>query len=290
MQPTRGRRSMEIAGVALLLAQLIPAANADPITVPGYTVTDLGGGAGPPTFTTDSSGNGVVIASNGLTYSFQQTPNNVLSSGQLATLPLHETSWGGESNVPSFPFNAYTSGVVNSNGVVMATYNTPDVSHEYLSSIYAVQRNPDGTWGQPTLVQSSGPLFDGSSSGGSPIAYLSKSNEIVSALAPSNNLPYSVLVYNMSTNSVFSLSQLLSSTGYAAMYPRAISDSGQIVLSAIADNPAAGFPQTNILLTPDGVSSAPIEAPVPEPGAMAVMLLAAMSFAIGRVRERRRRS
>ncbi len=292
MQSPRGRRSMEIAGVALVLAQLIPAANADPITVPGYTVTDLG--IGTPTFGTDSSGNGILSAPTGQTFAFSQTPNTVLIPGQgmLANLPQLQPPpyyGGGDYGNPSNAFSYVTSALMNASGMVLATNVAGIYGHEYSTSLFEIQHNPDGTWGQPQSVYADGGQFQLQGIGPGAYGWLSKSNEVL--IQDSTN-PYGItilFVYNANTQNPTDIYSLLPPARYFQLQPIAIDDLGRIVLSAELNDPAAGYPETNLLLTPEGVSSAPVEAPVPGPGAMAVMLLAAMSFAIGRVRERRRR-
>ena len=63
MRRHRRWRRLETAVVIVTLGLVAMSAHADPITIPGYTVTDLG--AGTPTLSTDANGTGVLNAPNG---------------------------------------------------------------------------------------------------------------------------------------------------------------------------------------------------------------------------------
>ena len=71
--------------------------------------------------------------------------------------------------------------------------------------------------------------------------------------------------------------------------PVALDDGGRVLLTATEFNASSGPEQTNVLLTPDGLSAAPLQVAAPEPGTLAVGLLAIAGFAARCRRERSRR-
>jgi hypothetical protein len=134
MRRKRGYPSVSSTSVALLLLLSMPRAYADPITVPGCTVTDLG--AGRPTFSTDASGNGILIAPNGEKFAFPQTPFTNLTPGQgilanfpqLQAPPFGPDDYGHRAN----SFSYVTIATVNSSGLVVAT-NSAGIHGHYTS-------------------------------------------------------------------------------------------------------------------------------------------------------------
>jgi hypothetical protein len=274
---------------------VVSAAKGDPITIPCYTVTDLG--AGTPTFSTDASGNGVLNAPSGQTYAFPQTPNTSLTPGQgiMANFPLQDQS-PTSSNL--FDSSEVTRAIMNSNGVVAATLvsgyggiQNGDIS-EGTESEFLVQRNPNGTWGQQTLAyQSAEPTSTGPT--GFQVVGLSNTNQI---LIQNGNLSQGLsqaLVYNLNTNTLIDLASLLRSANltYYGFTSVAIDDAGRILLQAqVTLNGSDPNPFTNLLLTPDGLAAGPLEVAAPEPGTLGIMLMAVTGFAAHRFRERRRHS
>ena len=281
MQRALFRRSLSVVGLALFLAASIPPAHADPITIPGYTVTDLG--AGTPTFSTGSGGNGFMTAPGGQMYAFQQTPDTTLMPGQgiLANLPQLQQA---PTFVP-FTFSFVNSATMNASGMVLATNVEGIEGHLYNTTLFAIQHNADGTWGSAQAVYTGGGQFEMGYPGSGLSAMLSASNQVLIQDKTIENDNVNLLLYNINTHTLTNISSLLLGAGYLQFQPTAIDDLGRIVLTA-QKNTENGFPATNLLLTPDGVSSSPLEAPVPEPGALAVMLLAAVGFAVRRFRER----
>jgi len=298
---SRGRNCFHLATATILLVAATSAAHADPITSDGYTITDLGPGT--PTFSTDSNGNGIVIAPNGqVSYSFPQTPNTALTPGQgiMANFPQLPTHPGdGDYGDPAYDFNRVTSAIMNSNGLVAATNQAGVAGHLYTGSAFAIQYNADGSWGQPLFFFTSGPLMDGSGGNGNGffVVGLSKSNEILiynpfNWSVGSATTTSSAIVYSANTNTTTDLVKVLSalSGSLSNVQPLAIDDQGRIVLTAQTYNPNApessAFQQINFLLTPEGVSSDPIAMTVPEPSTLALMLLAIAGYAIRRARRR----
>lgn len=287
MGMSRGWNGSHLVVATILLSAATTAAHADPITSDGYTITDLGPGT--PTFSTDANGNGIVIAPNGsVSYSFPQTPNTVLTPGQ-----------GIMANFPQFPsgpdyahpgnqiYNELLGPIMNSSGLVAVMQLAGTRGYQYEFTEYAVQRNADGSWGQPISVYSGGYGYDvGAGLNSFSVVGLSKSNEIlIYDSRPNNGGPSQAILYNVNTQTTTDLATVLGAAGIAAgtITPLAIDDQGRILVSGLY--PYSG-PPINFLLTPDGVSSDPIEQTVPEPSTLALLLLAITSYAIHHARRR----
>ena len=270
----------------LMLGPAVSALHADPITVPGYTVTDLG--AGTPTIS-----NGLLTAPNGQIYEFPQTPNTTLTPGQgtMANFPqLVPPSRGNfDYGNPAFDFSYVTNALMNSSGVVAATNVQGVAGHEYNQTEFLVQRNADGTWGQPVLAYSQSGLFVGFG-GQFSVVGLSKANEVLIQNDGSDSNVNQSLVYNLNTHTLTDLQVLLTSANlnYFGLNGLAIDDAGRILLQAEYFDPDTGFTPTNLLLTPTGVSSEPLEVAAPEPSTLAFMLLAIAGVAMHRLHERHR--
>jgi hypothetical protein len=292
MRRNRGWQFLMSMVLLVILSSVVTSAQAAPITIPDYTVTDLG--AGLPTFSTDARGNGVLNAPNGYAYAFPQRPSTALTPGQgiMANFPQLEappSNFSEDSGNSASDFSRVTNAIMNSHGVVAAMNAAGIDGHNYTEDEYLIQRNADGSWGQPVLAYSSGTLFGGAG-GGFRILGLSNTNiMLISNDNPGSNLN-NALVYNVSTHALTDLFASLSTAGlsYADVMASAIDDNGQILLSAERFNPAVGFTPTNLLLSPDGLASAPLEVPAPEPGTLAIGLLAIAGFAAHCLRERRR--
>ena len=282
MQRALFKRSVSSVGLTLILAASIPPVHADPITIPGYTVTDLG--AGTPTFSTGSGGNGFMTAPGGQMYAFQQTPDTALMPGQgiLANLPQLQQA---PTYIP-FTFSTVSSATMNASGMVVAANVEGTFGHEYVTTLFAIQHNADGTWGSAHALYAGGGQFAMGSIGSGLSAMLSASNQVLIQDKTIENDNINLLLYNINTHTLTNISSLLLNVHYLQFEPTAIDDLGRIVLTAQLNDGTGRLSATNLLLTPDGVSSSPLKAPVPEPGALAVMLLAAAGFAVRRFRER----
>ncbi len=152
-----------------LLGAVATTAYADPIAAT-YTVTDLGvvpSTASSPQFSTDANGNGTVLASNGTAYPFPQTFTGT-SMSTPANFPLLDPVPSSTSGT----FSTYSSvqGVaLYPNGIAMATDSVgvsaqpQEASWNRLDAYYVTQ-NPDGSWGQPVAVASSGTQYGASAS------------------------------------------------------------------------------------------------------------------------------
>ena len=300
MRRNRGWQCLGPVFAVFIPGGFLASAHADPITIPGFTVTDLG--AGTPTFSTDGNGNGVLNAPNGQVFAFSQTSNSPLSQGMAATIPLLQSAPVNNPLTFGNPANAFAyvqSAVMNANGLVAVTEASGVAGHIEDSSAYAVQLNANGSWGNPLALWTGNPQV-GTYSPQMLITGVNNLNQILGSMglnAPSYNQSDAV-IYSMTSHTLVNLNNLFlnSASGgiyqsggdYALNQPIALDNLGRIVLSATEFNPTVGLTQTNLLLTPDGLSAAPREVPAPEPGALAIGLLAIAGLACRRLRERRR--
>jgi hypothetical protein len=272
---------------------MISTVYADP-TTPSYTITDLG--PGNITFSTDASGNGIVIAPGGQTaYPFQQTHDTVLTpdQGTMVSFPLAQSAPVNDSMTYGDPRNAYSvalNPIMNTNRIV-AAIDSVGVSGHYGSDIvYYVPRNPNGSWGSPGVMWGGaeqfeqGPVFRGVSLTG-----INKLNQVLGSMQPEtfNNPSMQAVLYDIGTHSLINLSNYLMSQSqypYHDISPIALDDQGRILLRT-----GYGWSADHtVLLTPDGVSSDPLPLATPEPGSLAVMALAMAALAAQRVRQHRR--
>lgn len=178
---------------------------------------------------------------------------------------------------------------MNSSGIAVAVDSYGVSGHQYNNEVYVVQHNADGSWGQPVGVWAGPTQFQGIGTGwGFQVAGLSNANEVLINNFSSASQANAALLFNINTHTLTDLSGLLSSANvpFNNFVPLEIDDEGRITLGA---QPTASDldPIHTLLLTPDGVSSAPLESQVPEPGTLAVMILAIAGFAAHRLRERR---
>ncbi len=296
----RGRRSIHLAAMALLLGPAATLAHADPLTIPGYTVTDLGYGT--TTFSTEANGTGVLNAPNGQIYAFAQTDNTVLTPGQgiLANAPLPTSAiidgsglYGNGANT----FGYIQSAVMNANGIIAATDDWGIEGRWAFGSAYFLQINANGSLSPSSGLWTSNIIQDEPFIYSNVITGLNNLNQILGSVGvdPTRAIDTDAVLYNVNSHTLTDLTQLFASsstatwlTRYNGLQPIALDNDGRILVSASAFNPNIGGWQTNLLLTPNGLSASPLEVPAPEPGTLAVMLLAIAGFAAHRVRERRR--
>ena len=287
MRPQPGRRCCQIVVIAILMGVAAGVANADPLTIPGYTVTDLG--AGTPTFSTDANGNGLLNAPSGQVFAFSQTTDTNAGPALMSTIPLlsgySQSTYAGYQ----FPNNVWSydgAATMNSNGLVAGTFVAGVGDKFYTDQGFYVQHNADGSWGQPMSFYqgNSQPaagqvLFDFS------IVGLTNTNQILFNTNSNVAGGTGAEVFNINTHTLTNLVPLLDNIGIIQPMALAIDNNGQVVVSSYVWS-SSGDQLMSYLLTPDGVSSAPLEVPAPEPGTLAVMLLAIAGFAAHRLRER----
>jgi hypothetical protein len=293
----KGRFEAFLAG---LLIMLTSAAHADPIQT-SYTVTDLGSSpsnwdlSSYPTFSTTASGVGTVTGPNGQTYPFTQMSGTPLSTPQdgyyMANFPVPIPA--PPTNGGPFPNSSTASfRILYPNGIATAIDQVVD--HYGLESQravpYYVQRNLDGSWGQPIALGQgfgqSGP-YAGWDGWASPIGVDKQGDILVRTTGVQGPGDFNYTLYNIYKNTSTNLSTLPApvNNGFQMVPSAWIDQDGRILLWAYHWL-GTGPPSTDLLLlTPAGVSPDPIN--TPEPGSLAVMALAMAAFAVPRARGRR---
>ncbi len=287
---------ISMATSVLVLGIVSPSARADPLTT--FTLTDLG--PGNPTF----AAGGIVIAGDGQTaYAFRRTQDTSFTTPQSfpANFPLLTPPPSPYTSPDAYgdPLNVYStvlgSVVSNGDGLYVAIDASGVAGHQGTSEVYGVTQNPGGTWGAPTGMWTGGSQFNGEASPGlASITGVNKLNEVLGVGADPTatngaGLPQTYL-YNAGTNSLLNLATLgvLQAGGWNNIMPVAIDDQGRILLEAGAPPTSGSTAEHFLLLTPQGVSSDPLEVPAPEPGGLAIAVVAAAALALRRaIRSRR---
>jgi hypothetical protein len=302
--------------LVLILSAMATAACADPVS-PSYAVTDLGPGAvtltassgalvpvnpgGSVDWSTAGAGAQIVSVSNGqVAYPFTLIPPTPLEpyEGTMSGFPLATPAPVNNPGSYGNPLNVYStivsSALSNANGIVAAIDSAGVFGHQGAETVYYVQRNPDGSWGSPTVAWGGSTQFaQGPNVGGAAIAGINNLNQIVGTA----NVGYmgqsnAVLLYDINSHTLTNLSTLPAVAGYLNLLPIAIDDQGRILVDADPIPGATvqarfGSAEQTLLLTPDGVSADPLSVPAPEPGSIAVLALAALAFAAHHNRGRR---
>ena len=81
MQRSCAQRYLPALLASLLATALVSSAHADPLTIQGYTVTNLG--TGTPTFSTGAGGSSILTTASGQVYAWQPTNSTVLTEAQI---------------------------------------------------------------------------------------------------------------------------------------------------------------------------------------------------------------
>jgi hypothetical protein len=285
-----------MAALASMAATALTAARANVLSQP-YSVTNLG--AGTATLSTTASGNGIVTGSGGQSYLFTPTSDTTLTEvggqGPLATFPndtgapINDRATYGN---PDSAFSHVTTALMNGNGVV-AALETYGVGGEWTSvGSSAAELNSNGTWTNLGSMPINGAQ---TSYGGYPtnasLTAINDLNQVLGTSTPSGSsseYTRDTVLFNINTQTFTDLSTAPYLAAYIQLEPVAIDDQGRILVTAWSI-PAPTSVESTLLLTPAGVTSEPLSVPAPEPGALAVMALAAAGFAGHRLRERRNR-
>ena len=264
---------------SLLATVVVSSAHADPLTIPGYTVTNLG--TGTPTFSTDATGNSILTTGSGQVYAWQPTNNTVLTEAQIQAgkYPFGPNPYANDLKTYGNPANAYQmvlSAMENSNGLVAATIASGVSGHYGYASVVPVQVGSNGAW---NLV----PGAEGWSSNeqyiGLPatvpglVVGLNNLNEILGNMGvdPLHGILTDPVIYNVGSNTLTDLATLFSANPqdtFANFQASSLDADGRILLSA-ADfdplNPQTGFTTVDLLLTPTGLSPDHSKSPPPSP-------------------------
>jgi hypothetical protein len=252
-----------------------------------YTAIDLGMGS--PTFGVDSSGNGTVTGSNGLTYTFNPVQNHLPAqwSGTSQGVPIVAPApiWGPDTyGNPNFAYSNSTLNFMNSQGLAVGIDVSGVSGHWNQSTAFLTQRQLDGSWGAPTPLWSGSMIFDGGA-GTHDIGILgiSSSGQVLGwgPEYPGPPSSSSLYLYDTQTHTLTNVSNLVdamkwtnspqlpfdqSPNWYVGSYLSQLDDQGRILIQEVGQ----GFsvPAHQLLLIPDGLSPAPV--PAPEPAAWAI--------------------
>jgi hypothetical protein len=212
----------------------------------------------------------------------------------LPNLPRIDTPPTWSADTYGNPANAFAyiqTALLNANGIAAVVEVTGVNGHWYQGDAYYTQLSPGWSWSVPTRIFLGQTDLDGSALPyhaqsvqlGISIAGINSSNQVLGLSQPG---PYSSqagpFVYNINTQASIQLGNL--DGNYLNLQPIAISDNGTLLLEG---QPVAGGADQTLLLAPEGVSPNPVTV-APEPGAWAVMSLAAAGFAFRRYQSRRR--
>jgi hypothetical protein len=276
------RRLLLAAGLHFAVAVV---AHADPI----YNAVDLGTGS--VTYGVDSTGNGTVTGSNGLTYTFDPVQNALPAQWRNATqgVPTVTPAPVGDGDTYGNPNNAYSYSSLNfmNNQGLAAGINYYGVNgHMGNGEAFLTQQQANGLWGAPI------PLWSGAD-------YLLGPGKTVGIIGVSPNgqvlgygsevwTPYNnatLYLYDSKTQSLINLTNLVDSMKWTTSTQLPVGQSPNWFLSSdvsqldnqgrILVQASEGFPwpEHNLLLIPQGLSSDPVAAPEPATWAVFATLI-----------------
>jgi hypothetical protein len=277
-------------------------ARADAMT--GYTLTDLGSPylnnhtANAAGYAISNTGaNGTLSAPNGNTYAFQST-NNLVTNSQAITSTFQPFI------TPAIPYyykhfdnSNDTRAFLNQAGVFVGTAVTGMAGNDDLyasSTVYAATRQANGSFGPLSALWSTGNNL--TSSLGSPQSY--SAYPIANVLSLNNtgqmlgvaNIPGDFALYNLKTGVLTNLASLVPDPSVGIASAIAIDDQGRILIDSYQpnspnspkqpDSNGSNFHDELYLLTPDGLSSAPLA--TPEPSTLVTLAVAGIGLMVRR--------
>lgn len=259
--------------------------------IPSYTATDLG--VGSARFSKATGEDATITAPDGRTvYAFPRTDNEVRDPHSLLAsfppftgAPIHDPRTHGN---PAFAFDQFSpfNVFLNQSGVFVATEEKGVSGYFKNGYLGTASRQADGTFGPVMPVPNSSSPYDG-------YTRAVDLNNRGQAIVYSSNDPYgdgNVALFDLKTgqktdiNQIYSgedplyLREHLSINTYYSPY---LDDQGRILAKGDSFSSDGRWTGTHtLLLTPAGVSSAPIA--TPEPTALATLAAAAMCLIIRR--------
>src|SRR5271157_5464271 len=159
----RARSGRLILFAACLHLLMGATALADPI----YTIIDLGTS---PTSGVDSSGNGTVTGSNGLTYTFNPVQNYLPAQWNNTTqgVPIVDpapTGMQAANNPPGYTIYSFYSysnlNYMNSQGLAAGINLYGSTGYQSNSEVFLTQQQANGSWGTPIPLWSGGTTYYG---------------------------------------------------------------------------------------------------------------------------------
>jgi hypothetical protein len=254
---------------------------------PMYTAIDLGSGS--PTFGVDSIGNGTVTGANGLTYPFNPVQNSLPAQWQgssqnvpnVVAPPVNGPDTYGN---PAFAYSHSTLWGINSQGLAAGIDDWGVAGHIDNKEAFAIQQQPNGSWGTPVPLWAGLPDFGGANGVG--ILGISANGQILGSGYNMGQPPgydafptgYGLFLYDAKSHSFTNLSNLIDSTmspaktnWYLNMPLGQIDNEGRILLSQDVNEGFSSGPGHTLLLIPQGLS--PDAVPAPEPATWAVFAI-----------------
>jgi|GEM_PF-7045057 len=281
----RARSGRVIFFAACLHLLMGATALADPL----YTIIDLGTS---PTNGVDSSGNGTITGSNGLTYTFNPVQNYLPAQWSNTTqgVPIVYTAPTGspwatipwDPNSPNFAYSYSNLIAMNNQGLAAGINLWGIQGYQNNSEVFLTQQQANGSWGTPI------PLWSGTSED------TAKSWVALLGISPQGQvLGYGVVpntrwsdpalfLYDPKTQALTNLTSLVNSVTWSKFLGQSpngsfdfnglhqLDNEGRILVQAM-DNTSAN--RHTLLLIPQGVSADPIAVPEPESWAVFATLI-----------------
>ncbi len=306
----RARSGRVIFFAACLHLLMGATALADPL----YTIIDLGTS---PTNGVDSSGNGTITGSNGLTYTFNPVQNYLPAQWSNTTqgVPIVDLAPIGlqtANDIPghNFAFSYSNLNYMNSQGLA-AGINTWGVYGDQSNGVvFLTQQQANGSWGAPIPIWSAGSSIQGMGTGTifAGIIGVSPQGQVLGFGGVSNrwwSYDPTLYLYDTKTQALTNLTTLISSITLTSSqqlppggdpnwyvhigYSAQLDNQGRILV--LADPPGlpgpASYSPETLLLIPQGVSADPIAVPEPESWAVFATLIGGL-IAHKRLRSRTR--
>lgn len=275
-------RKGRFGSVLFLLATIGASPIAGAAAIPSYTATDLG--VGYAKFSKATGEDATMTAPDGRTvYAFPRTDNEVRDPHSLLAsfppftgAPVNDPRTYGN---PAFAIDSFSQANVflNQSGVFVATEEWGVSGHFLQGYLNTASRQNAGTFGPLKIVpNSTSPYdFDGYTS----VVDLNNRGQLL-GISTSGPMDRSGIVklFDLNTGRATPFGDIYSSRDFTigSYYPMYLDDQGRIL--AYGDGRSTGT--HTLLLTPAGVSSAPIA--TPEPTALATLAAAAMCLIIRR--------
>jgi hypothetical protein len=263
-----------------LAAGLYLAMGAPAVADPLYSAIDLG--TGNLTYGVDSSRNGTVTGSTGLTYTFDPVQNSLPAKWTNTTqgVPIVEPAPVGSPDTygnPNFAFSNSTLSFMNSQGRAAGINLYGVDGHMGSAEAFLTQQQSNGSWGAPIPLWAGASNFAGSGNFNVGIMGVSPTGQVLGFGASNpNGLSYNVLyLYDTKTQSLTNLTSLVNSLNWTTAAQLPMGQNSNWILSSVVsqlDNQGRilvqateglSGPAHNLLLIPEGLSSGPVATPEP---------------------------
>jgi hypothetical protein len=305
MDVTNRAHSSRLIGLVAALHLVI---GAQALADPDYTAIDLGPVTS--TYGLESSGNGTITGTNGLTYTFNPVQNDLPAQWQNTTqgVPIlgAAPSWSppgfaNPNNIYSYSYLNFS--VMNSQGLAAGISQYGVYGYLGYSEAFLTQQQPNDSWGAPISIWPGAQTYGGTLPTNIGIWGISPNGQVLgygpsNPDGPSANILY---LYDSKTQTLTNLTSLINSIKWTnstnlpvGQYPTWIfgnataqlDSDGRILVQA--NQGSLTGPEHNLLLIPAGVSADPLAVPEPASWAMFATLIGGW-MAHQRLRSRARR-